>query len=85
MPDGLYCLNDVSTMLHFDSTISLHAKAFITRLPAASAILGSVIGCHPACLIAVRSRITFKCLLIRVRATSKVLPKMRITHCAQLG
>lgn len=85
MPDGLYCLNDVSTMLHFDSTISLHAKAFLTRLPAASAILGSVIGCHPACLIAVRSRIAFKCLLIRVRATSKVLPKMRITHCAQLG
>ena len=83
MPDGLYCLNDVSTMLHFDSTISLHAKAFLTRLPAASAILGTVIGCHPASCLGRGSGIAFKCLLIRVRATSKVLPKMRITHCAQ--
>ena len=83
MPDGLYCLNDVSTMLHFDSTISLHAKAFLTRLPAASAILGTVIGCHPASCLGRGSGIAFKCLLIRVRATSKVLPKIRITHCAQ--
>ena len=59
MPDGLYCLNDVSTMLHFDSTISLHAKAFLTRLPAASAILGSVIGCHPAtCLRSSRASLS---------------------------